>query len=303
MRALASPASLKGVLSARRGRRPLSPGGLRRAGAEAEELPRRRRRREGHRACCRGARRRVGTRRCPIRSAGRVGALVRALADGTVVVEAAEAIAARPRASSTRWRASSRGLGELIAARWARPARCSSASAARRPWTAAPACSRCSTTLPAPTTVALRRPRHPAGGAAALRAAEGRARRRRGGARGAARGCPTARRSRRCPARARPAGSARRSPRSAPSSCPAPRYVLDAIGFRERAAGCRSRRHRRGHGRPHHGEGKAPGRGARSARSSASAASCSAAGSSVRASRRSPLSGDPGSAHAAISRS
>jgi glycerate 2-kinase len=110
VRALASPTSLKGVLSAREAAAALAHG-LRRAGAEAQELPladggegtgevlgaRVVRVEEVHDA--------FGTLR---------GAPVRELADGTIVVESAEVVPLDPERLDVR-AASSRGLGELIA--------------------------------------------------------------------------------------------------------------------------------------------------------------------------------------------
>jgi glycerate kinase len=111
VRALASPASLKGVLSAREAAALLAEG-LRRSGADAEEL-----------AIADGG---EGTAEVlgaaterTIEVADAFGrprdAPLRRLADGTAVVEAAEAIPLDP-ARLDPLTASSRGLGELIAA-------------------------------------------------------------------------------------------------------------------------------------------------------------------------------------------
>jgi glycerate kinase len=110
VRALASPASLKGVLSARQAAA-LVAEGLRRGGAEAEALPIA----DGGE----GTAEVLGARvvdRVRVRDAfGRPRrAPIRALADGTAVVEAAEVIPLDP-ARLDAASASSRGLGELIA--------------------------------------------------------------------------------------------------------------------------------------------------------------------------------------------
>ena len=88
MRALASPTSLKGVLSAGEAAAALARG-LRRAGAEAEELPLA----DGGEGTARGARRegRAGRARCTTRSGGSARRRCAELPDGTVVVESAEA--------------------------------------------------------------------------------------------------------------------------------------------------------------------------------------------------------------------
>lgn len=110
MSALASPASLKGVLSAREAAAFLAEG-FRRGGAEADELPIA----DGGE----GTAEVLGARvlaRVRVRDAfGRPReAPVRALPDGTAVVEAAEAIPLDPQRLDP-LAASSRGLGELIA--------------------------------------------------------------------------------------------------------------------------------------------------------------------------------------------
>jgi glycerate 2-kinase len=108
--ALASPASLKGVLTAAEAAAALA-GGFRRAGAEAEELPLA----DGGEgtAAVLGA---DVVRVVPVHDAfGRPHhAPIRALPDGTGVVESAEAIPLDPSRLDVR-AASSRGLGELIA--------------------------------------------------------------------------------------------------------------------------------------------------------------------------------------------
>jgi glycerate 2-kinase len=108
--ALASPASLKGVLTAGEAAAALARG-LRRSGAEADELPLA----DGGEgtAVVLGAR---GVRVERVRDAfGRERqAPVRALPDGTVVVESADAIPFDPTRLDVR-AASSRGFGELIA--------------------------------------------------------------------------------------------------------------------------------------------------------------------------------------------
>jgi glycerate 2-kinase len=108
--ALASPASLKGVLSAPEAASSLAEG-FRRGGAEANELPVA----DGGE----GTAEVLGARvRLRVRVSDAFGrpheAPIRALADGTAVVEAAEAIALDPQRLDP-LAASSRGLGELIA--------------------------------------------------------------------------------------------------------------------------------------------------------------------------------------------
>jgi glycerate 2-kinase len=110
VRALASPASLKGVLSAAEAAAALA-SGFRQAGAEAAELP-----------IADGG---EGTAEVLGAEVARVEAVhdafgrpreapIRALPDGTVVVESAEVIPLDPRRLDVR-SASSRGLGELLA--------------------------------------------------------------------------------------------------------------------------------------------------------------------------------------------
>ena len=70
-------------------------------------------------------------------------------------------------------------------------------------------------------------------------------------------------------------------------------YVLEAIGFRERAGGRRSRRHGRGHGRPDDLRGQGAGRGVTDLRGARRAAACSSAGGSRTAIEALALSGDP----------
>jgi glycerate 2-kinase len=110
VRALASPASLKGVLTAREAAAALAVG-LRRAGADAEELP-----------LADGGEGTADVLGAEVVRVERVHdpfgrereAPVRALPDGTAVVESAEAIPLDPTRLDVR-AASSRGLGELIA--------------------------------------------------------------------------------------------------------------------------------------------------------------------------------------------
>lgn len=110
MRALASPASLKGVLTAGEAAAALARG-LRRAGAEAEELP-----------LADGGEGTAVVLGAEVVRVERVHdafgrdreAPVRSLAEGTVVVESADAIPLDPSRLDVR-AASSRGLGELIA--------------------------------------------------------------------------------------------------------------------------------------------------------------------------------------------
>jgi glycerate kinase len=110
VRALACPASLKGVLSAAEAASALA-AGLRRGGAEAEELPVA----DGGEgtAAVLGAR---VLRRCRVHDAfGRPReAPIYALADGSAVVESAQAIPLDPERRDV-FAASSRGLGELVA--------------------------------------------------------------------------------------------------------------------------------------------------------------------------------------------
>ncbi|HUI37145.1 MAG TPA: glycerate kinase [Gaiellaceae bacterium] len=110
MRALASPASLKGVLTAAEAAAALMRG-LRSAGAEAEELPLA----DGGEgtADVLGARA-VRLERVPDAFGREREAPIRELPDGTAVVESAEVIPLDPSRLDVR-AASSRGLGELIA--------------------------------------------------------------------------------------------------------------------------------------------------------------------------------------------
>jgi glycerate 2-kinase len=110
MRALASPASLKGVLTAAVAAAALTRG-LRSAGAEAEELPLA----DGGEgtADVLGARA-VRLERVPDAFGREREAPIRELPDGTAVVESAEVIPLDPSRLDVR-AASSRGLGELIA--------------------------------------------------------------------------------------------------------------------------------------------------------------------------------------------
>ena len=147
MSALASPASLKGVLSAAEAASALARG-FRRVGVEAVELPLA----DGGE----GTAEVLGAHVMRVEQVhdafGRPReAPIRALADGTVVVESAEVIPLDPERLDVR-AASSRGLGELLAR--IGPARvCSCAWAERPRWTPEQACWRRSTICPAPTTV------------------------------------------------------------------------------------------------------------------------------------------------------
>jgi glycerate kinase len=110
MRALASPASLKGVLSAADAATALARG-LRRAGTEAEELPLA----DGGEGTADVLGSRVVRFEGVHDAFGREReAPIRELADGTVVVESAEVVPLDPARLDVR-AASSRGLGELIA--------------------------------------------------------------------------------------------------------------------------------------------------------------------------------------------
>ncbi len=109
MRALASPASLKGVLSAREAAAVLAEG-LRRGGADAEELPLA----DGGEGTAEVLGARVRERIRVHDAFGRPReAPIRELADGTAVVESAEVIPLDPERLDP-FNASSRGLGELI---------------------------------------------------------------------------------------------------------------------------------------------------------------------------------------------
>jgi glycerate 2-kinase len=109
--AIASPASLKGVLSAREAAARLGEG-LRRGGAEVDELPIA----DGGEGTADVLGARISRRIVVPDPFGRPHeAPIRELADGTAVVEAAEAIALDPERLDP-LAASSRGLGELIAA-------------------------------------------------------------------------------------------------------------------------------------------------------------------------------------------
>jgi len=110
VRALASPASLKGVLSAAEAAAALA-GGFRRAGAEVEELP-----------IADGGEGTAGVLGAKVVRVEQVHdafgrpreAPIRELADGTVVVESADVLPLDPGRLDVR-AASSRGLGELLA--------------------------------------------------------------------------------------------------------------------------------------------------------------------------------------------
>ena len=110
MRALASPASLKGVLSASQAATALA-SGFRRAGAEVEELPLA----DGGEGTAAVLGAKVARLEAVHDAFGRPReAPVRELLDGTVVVESAEVIPLDPSRLDVR-AASSRGLGELLA--------------------------------------------------------------------------------------------------------------------------------------------------------------------------------------------
>ena len=109
MRALASPASLKGVLTAAEAAAALARG-LRRAGVEAEELPLA----DGGEGTAGVLGATVARLECVHDAFGREReAPIRELPDGTVVVESAEVVPLDPSRLDVRG-ASSRGLGELI---------------------------------------------------------------------------------------------------------------------------------------------------------------------------------------------
>ena len=246
--ALASPASLKGVL--RRSEPPQrSPAGLRRvAGRRGGRAAGRRRRRRNGRRDPRSAL--GGTWRNAVVSdpLGRpVPASWLVLDDGTAVVESSQPIGLPLLARSERdpLRATSAGLGELLLATLSGgPAallvvrrRDRDGRRRRR------ACARSSVDAlrDLPVRVRLRRAQPAARRArrrTCLRAAEGREARGGRGARGAARRSrgarPLPRPARR---RARAAGSAPRSPRWAGALVAGAELVLDTIGFDERARG------------------------------------------------------------------
>ena len=246
MRALACPASLKGVLTAAAAAAALAEG-LRAAGADAVELPVA----DGGEGTAealwlaRGGEWREADVHDAFGAARRARWLV--LPEGTAVVEAAAAVpldpgrldplarveprlrrARRRSARATGRRASCSALGGTATmdagAGFLEVFDRAAGAGARR----------------------VRRDRDAARGAASLRPAEGRGR---GGDRGARARVSPLREKTLClsdtrPARARRAGSAPRSRRSAPSSCPGAAYVLDAVGFDAEAV--RSRRHRGG---------------------------------------------------------
>ena len=111
MRALASPASLKGVLSAREAAARLAEG-LRRGGAEADELPIA----DGGEGTADVLGARISKRLVVPDAFGRPDEVpIRELPDGSALVEAAEVIPLDPDHLDP-LAASSRGLGELIAA-------------------------------------------------------------------------------------------------------------------------------------------------------------------------------------------
>ena len=241
MRALASPASLKGVLSAVEAALALA-AGMRAGGLEAEELPVA----DGGEgtaevlAAALGGEWRTAAVSRSARPAGRGALLV--LEDGTAVVEAAEAIGLRRLAEDERdpLRASSRGLGELLLAAAAEASgpilvglgdtatvdggagsAARSSATARRPRArrrSATCATRCS---------ASAAPRAPSGRRRARRPSRSTSSRR--GSRRWTSFAPT----QTCPAQARPAGSAPRSPRSAASSCSGAELVLELLGFRD----------------------------------------------------------------------
>ena len=223
--------------------------GFARAGVGVRRAAGRRRRRGDARrrsprlAAASGARREVAD--AFGRPRRRAGSL---LPDGTAVVEAAEAIAARPRAARRSRARRAAASASCCSRRSTRPApSSSSASAGRRRWTAARGCSRCWTRCPSRRASRATSTRRSARGAAAVRPAEGRDRRGRREleARLAAmRSLPV----RRCPAPAPPAGLGAALAALGAELVPGAPLVLDALGFDPRAL--RARRHGRGHGRP-----------------------------------------------------
>ena len=251
VRALACPASLKGVL--RRGRGRGSTGGglalARRGGATSCRSPTAGRGRADVLRVLGGDWHEAEVQR-RVRAAA-AAPVARRSPDGTAVVEAAEAIPLDP-ARLDLLAASSRGLGELIhAALEAAPARCSSVSAARRPWTAARACSRSSTGCRCRRRSPATSPRLLPDAAAPVRAAEGRdAEQTIARARAPARGAERARAVRgRCPAPGPRAGLGAALASLGAELRPGAELVLD--DDRLRAERLRPRRHGRGHGRPH----------------------------------------------------
>ena len=276
VRALACPASLKGVLSAPRPR-PRSRRGCARAAPKPTSC-RSRTAARGRPRCCGRARRRVarGGGRA-MRSGGRGARAGCVLPDGTAVVEAAAAVPLDPLRLDP-LAASSRGLGELVAAALDDGRRrCCSLSAGRRRWTRARACARSSHELPVPTRVACdvsatladaARLFGPQKGAGPEEIAELERRfaaelsRSHGPGAGAAGGLGAA----------LAALGAELVPGAA--------LVLDAIGFEP--AGVRPRRHRRGPGRRDDRAGQGAGRGRAAVAEPGRAASSSAAWSTSR---------------------
>ena len=240
-RALACPASLKGSLSATAAAGALKEGFARRRRGRRRDADRRRRGGDGRRALL-GVRAGRDRRRVRAARASRARACSR---DGTRVVEAAEAIPLDPSRLDV-MAASSRGLGLWIARYRDCPLVVTVGGTATMD--AGAGMLEVLDAAARPDAGALRRGDDALRRAAAVRAAEGRDAGAGRGARGAVpRGSSGWRRTRSCPAPARPAGSGPRSPRSAPSSFPGADAVLDLLGFDPRAL--RPRRHRRGDGR------------------------------------------------------
>ena len=302
MRALLSPASLKGVLSAHDAAAALARG-AREAGVEADELPVA----DGGEGTAEVLQRALGGEWREAVVADPLGRPVAArwlvLPDGRAVVEAAAAIGLPLLAQAERdpLRASSRGLGELVlAALEDAPSRARGRARRHRDGgrrrRAAGGRSRAS----GPRGVALRRADHARRRRPGVRAAEGRVAGRRRGARGAARrhgGAAAVRRASR--SRAPPAGSAPRSRRSAPSSCPARRPCSTSSASTARGAVATSSSRGRGVDATTT-DGKAPGR--RPPPCAAAGVRCVVFGGRVRAevpgAETVALSGDPARAEA-----
>ena len=231
--ALASPASLKGRSLGSRGRvraGPRFPQG-RRGGRRAAAGGRGRGNRRGARA-----RTWCVSSKCTTRSGAPREAPIRALAGRHRRRRERRGDPARPGAPrragglEPRARRAARAHRPVPAACW-----CASAEPPR--WTPEQACWRRSTICPAPTTVLCDVAGHAARGAAAVRAAEGRAApTTSSSSSSASRSSTTRTRSRSCPAAAPRAAWARRSPSLGAQLVAGAPYVLEAIGFREQAA-------------------------------------------------------------------
>ena len=208
---------------------------------------------------------------------------MRALADGTVVLESADAIPFDPARLDVR-AASSRGFGELIA----RAGPCERLLRLPRrhgdDGRAAPACSRCWTSCPRRRPCSATRGRRcaeaprlfgPQKGALADEVAELERR-----------FADHAQSFAKLPGAGAAGGLGAALASLGAQLVPGAAYVLEAVGFRERAAASRPRRHRRGHRRPHDLRRQ----GARARRSapapSSACAACSSAAESRTASRR-----------------